>query len=157
PSQAFMVLTRAQNQPGPDGVLGTSDDVQDADNTDSPWADQSQTYASHASHQVFLREHVDNAERLPASTRRMLHGVTGGGTYPGSREDTSGMVTWAAVNEQAAARVGLKLVDGGVANVPMLATDSYGKFVPGPRALPPYVAKSGLVEGYLAAPVPVPD
>ena len=31
-----MVLTRAQNQPGPDGVLGTADDVQDASNTDSP-------------------------------------------------------------------------------------------------------------------------
>ena len=44
PSQAFMVLTRAQNQPGPDGILGTADDVQDANNTDSPWVDQSQTY-----------------------------------------------------------------------------------------------------------------
>ncbi len=45
PSQAFMVLTRAQNQPGPDGVLGTADDVQNATNTDSPWVDQSQTYS----------------------------------------------------------------------------------------------------------------
>ena len=36
PEQAFMVLTRAQNQPGDDGVLGTADDRQDAENTDSP-------------------------------------------------------------------------------------------------------------------------
>ena len=48
PSQAFMVLTRAQNQPGPDGVLGNGDDVQNANNTDSPWVDQSQTYTSHS-------------------------------------------------------------------------------------------------------------
>jgi hypothetical protein len=67
PSQRFMVLTRAQNQPGPDGVLGddpatprdeSADDIQDANNTDSPWVDQSQTYTSHSSHQAFLREYV---------------------------------------------------------------------------------------------------
>ena len=58
PGQRFMVLTRAQNQPGADGVLGTSDDIQNANNTDTPWVDQSQTYTSHASHQVFLREYA---------------------------------------------------------------------------------------------------
>src|SRR3954447_3887359 len=60
-SQRFMVLTRAQNQPGPDNILGdnpatavdeSADDVQDATNTDSPWVDQSQTYTSHPSHQA---------------------------------------------------------------------------------------------------------
>ena len=56
-NQAFMVLTRAQNQPGPDGILGNADDIQNANNTDSPWVDQSQTYTSHASHQVFLRDY----------------------------------------------------------------------------------------------------
>src|SRR3954470_22300880 len=30
PGQRFMVLTRAQNQPGPDGILGNADDIQDA-------------------------------------------------------------------------------------------------------------------------------
>src|SRR3954451_855915 len=78
---AFMVLTRAKNQPGPDGVLGdrsptnagppvvctalnvpagcdeSADDIQDATNTDSPLVDQSQTYTSHPSHQAFLREY----------------------------------------------------------------------------------------------------
>src|SRR4051794_4837422 len=83
PGQRFMVLTRAQNQPGPDGVLGdqspnpnspvactptnkpncdgSADDVQDANNTDSPWVDQSQTYTSHSSHQIFLREYEKTA------------------------------------------------------------------------------------------------
>src|SRR6476659_70541 len=57
-SQQFMTLPRAQNQPGPDGALGTADDIQNANNTDTPWVDNSQTYGSHASHQVFLREYV---------------------------------------------------------------------------------------------------
>ena len=39
----------------------------------------------------------------------------------------------------------------------MIATDPYGKFVPGPlRGLPQYVTTSGLVEGNTAAPVAVP-
>ena len=74
-SQRFMVLTRAQNQPGPDGVLGTADDIQDANNTDSPWVDQSQTYTSHASHQVFLREYALNAANHPVSTGKLLGGI----------------------------------------------------------------------------------
>jgi hypothetical protein len=55
PERQFMVLTRAKNQPGPDGVLGTDDDEQNATNLDTPWVDQSQTYTSHSAHQVFLR------------------------------------------------------------------------------------------------------
>jgi hypothetical protein len=52
PQLRFMVLTRAQNQPGPDGILGddpatpqdeSADDIQNANNTDTPWVDQSQT------------------------------------------------------------------------------------------------------------------
>jgi len=58
-SKRFMVITRAKNQPGPDGVVGddpltpddeSADDIQDATNTDTPWVDQQQTYSSHASH-----------------------------------------------------------------------------------------------------------
>ena len=99
-----MVLTRAQNQPGPDGVLGdrsptntgapvtctslnvpagcdeSADDVQNANNTDSPWVDQSQTYTSHASHQVFLREYVPAAGK-PVATGKLLGGLPAGQTY----------------------------------------------------------------------------
>ena len=40
----FMVLTRAQDLPGPDGILGTADDVHSHINQTSPFVDQSQTY-----------------------------------------------------------------------------------------------------------------
>jgi Ca2+-binding RTX toxin-like protein len=158
PSQQFMVLTRAQNLPGPDGILGddpatplvdeSADDIQDASNSDSPWVDQSQTYTSHSSHQVFLREYVKNAAGFPVSTGSLL----GGTALP------TAMPTWADVKTQAATLLGLQLVDTDVTNVPMIAADPYGKFIPGPlRGLPQYVTKShGLVEGNTAAPVRVP-
>ncbi len=147
PSQAFMVLTRARNQPGPDGVLGTSDDVQDASNTDSPWVDQSQTYASHASHQVFLREYVDNAAGRPVSTGRLLGGLGEGQTYTGAPDGRSGLSTWASVKKQASDLLGIQLRDSDVTDVPMIATDPYGRFLPGPdRGLPQFVTRHGLVE-----------
>ena len=158
PNLAFMVLSRAQNQPGPDGVLGTADDVQNANNTDTPWVDQSQTYTSHSSHQVFLREYVDDPTTgAPVATGRLLGGLPAGATYAGSPDGTTGESTWAATKLQAAGELGLKLKDTDVANVPMLLTDPYGNFVPGPaRRLPQYVTKHGLVEGDRANPVPVP-
>jgi Ca2+-binding RTX toxin-like protein len=154
--QRFMVLTRAQNQPGPDGVLGTADDIQDANNTDTPWVDQSQTYSSHPSHQVFLREYVLNAANHPVSTGKLLGGLPAGQTYLNSPDGQTGIGTWAAVKKQAAALLGLKLVDADVTNIPMLAVDPYGQFIPGPNGLPQYVTATGLVEGNLAAPVGVP-
>ncbi|HTN25577.1 MAG TPA: peroxidase family protein, partial [Solirubrobacteraceae bacterium] len=165
-SQAFMVLTRAQNQPGPDGVLGddpntpgdeSADDVQNANNTDSPWVDQSQTYTSHSSHQAFLREYVLNAANRPVATGKLLGGLPAGQTYSGSPDGQSGMATWASVKLQARTKLGLLLKDTDVTKIPMLATDPYGKFIPGPaRGLPQYVTTTGLVEGNIAAPVPVP-
>ncbi|MDT4916188.1 MAG: hypothetical protein QOH89_888, partial [Pseudonocardiales bacterium] len=180
PGQQFMVLTRAQNQPGPDGVLQdrapttpgagpctslnvpagcdeSADDVQNANNTDTPWVDQSQTYSSHASHQVFLREYALNAANHPVSTGKLLGGLPAGQTYFDSPDGTDGIGSWAAVKKQAAEVLGLKLVDADVTNIPMIAADPYGKFIPGPaRGLPQYVTTSGLVEGDLANPVPVP-
>jgi Ca2+-binding RTX toxin-like protein len=168
PQNAFMVLTRAQNQPGPDKVLGTADDVQDATNTDTPWVDQSQTYASHPSHQVFLRQYAAGAgtpglnNPAAVATGRLLSGLGAGATYTGSPDMTDGESTWASVKQQAAQRLGLLLQDTDVTNIPMLATDPYGKYLPGPaRGLPQYVTKNAagvvtLVEGNIAAPVPVP-
>lgn len=146
---AFMVLTRAQNQPGTDGILGTADDVQDAANTDSPYVDQSQTYTSHPSHQVFLREYINNAAGRPVSTGKLLGGPAG--------PTAGGMSTWKDVKSQAAIFLGLRLEDKDVTNIPMIAADPYGKFIPGPaRGLPQFVTQTGLVEGNTAAPVPVP-
>jgi Ca2+-binding RTX toxin-like protein len=165
-SQAFMVLTRAQNQPGPDGVLGTADDVQDANNTDSPWVDNSQTYTSHSSHQVFLREYALVGGKPVATGKLLGGGLTGveNGVDISARHnilqgpgDDQGISTWESVKVQARDKLGLDLHDLDVLNVPMIAADPYGNYVPGPaRGLPQYVTATGLVEGNLAAPVAVP-
>src|SRR5262249_18339045 len=123
----------------------SADDVQDANNTDTPWVDQSQTYTSHSSHQVFVREYVMNAAGQPVSTGSLLTGPVGSLNF-------GGQATWADVKAQASTKLGLWLQDKDVTNVPMLATDPYGKFLPGPlRGMPQYVTKTGLVEGDPAA------
>ncbi len=148
----FMVLTRSRNQPGPDGVSGddpttavdeSADDLQEASNQTSSFVDQSQTYSSHPSHQVFLRQYVAGPAG-PVATGQLVTG-------PGD-----GMADWAAVRQQAAAVLGIELVDGDALSVPLLATDAYGRFLRGPNGLPQLVvpdAPGGLVEGNLAAPV----
>ena len=152
-----MVLTRAQNQPGQDNVLGTADDIQDANNTDSPWVDQSQTYTSHSSHQVFLREYVNNSAGRPVSTGKLLGGLPAGETYFGSPDGTDGISTWASVKKQAHDLLGIKLTDMDVLNVPMLATDPYGQFIPGANGLPQFVTETGLVPARLDDPATPAD
>jgi Ca2+-binding RTX toxin-like protein len=149
----FMVLTRATNQPGPDGVLGTADDIREHFNKTTPWVDQNQTYTSHPSHQVFLREYDLNADGVPVSNGYLLHGQSGG------------MSTWGDVKAQAATKLGIQLNDSDVLDGPLLATDPYGNFIPGANGLPqlvvpnPAYVEGGteplhiLVEGDLANPV----
>ncbi len=134
----FMVLTRATVAPGVDGVLGTSDDVRPV-NTTTPFVDQNQTYTSHPSHQVFLRQYVLNADGDPVSTGKLIEGGNGG------------MATWAEVKMQAADLLGIQLLDSNVGNIPLLATDPYGNFIPGPNGFPQMVTATGLVEGDPAA------
>ncbi|HEY0518017.1 MAG TPA: hypothetical protein VGC84_00880, partial [Ilumatobacteraceae bacterium] len=97
PELRFMALTRAQNQPGPDGVLGTADDVTDANNTDTPWVDQSQTYTSHSSHQIFLREYdMQNVGpggiSVPVATGKLLGGIVTDDALPCTK--TGGVPCW---------------------------------------------------------------
>ena len=80
PAQQFMVVTRASivgQHAGADGVLGTADDVRDAENTTTPFVDQNQTYSSHPAHQVFLREYCDGCRWPRSSTGRLLTGADG--------------------------------------------------------------------------------
>lgn len=114
----FMILTRATNQPGPDGILGTSDDVREHVNQTTPFVDQNQTYTSHASHQVFLREYV-MVDGKPVATGHLLDGPNGG------------LATWADIKAQAREMLGIDLTDADVTNVPLLATDQYGQFIRG--------------------------
>jgi Ca2+-binding RTX toxin-like protein len=135
----FMTLSRGHIVTGADGF-------RNAPNTDTPFVDQSQTYTSHASHQIFLREYVNNVNGRPVSTGKFL-----------SSADGDGMANWAEIKEQSATLLGLQLTDANVVNIPLLASDPYGNFIPGPaRGLPQYVTSSGLVEGNTGAPVPVP-
>ncbi|GAA2738938.1 hypothetical protein GCM10009867_32800 [Pedococcus aerophilus] len=157
PNLRFMVLTRGQNQVGDDGVLGTADDVQDADNTDTPLVDQSQTYTSHGSHQAFLREYELDAANHPKDTGRLLGGPSIANGLATDDLRKGGMSTWATTKDQAARVLGLRLRDTDVADIPMIATDPYGNFKPGPdRGLPMWVTATGTVEGDLAAPVAPP-
>jgi hypothetical protein len=139
----FLVLTRAQNRPGPDGVLGNGDDVQEHTNTTTPFVDQNQTYTSHASHQVFLREYRAT-DSGPVPTGQLLEG------------DDGGLATWGDVKAQARDLLGIELDDLDVLNVPLVATDPYGHFLPGERGLPQLVipgSPNTLAEGDTGSPV----
>src|SRR5262245_34150971 len=72
PELRFMLLTRATNQPGPDGILGTADDIHEHLNQTTPFVDQNQTYTSHPSHQVFLRAYELNAAGDPVNTGKLI-------------------------------------------------------------------------------------
>ena len=146
----FMVLTRATNLPGPDGILGTADDIRANINQTSPFVDQSQTYASDPSHQVFLREYMIGADGKLHSTGALLG-------HP-KADGTDGMATWGDLKANAAKFLGIQLTDADVGNVPLLATDAYGNFIPGANGMPQLVVRNpdgttSLVEGNLDYPI----
>jgi Ca2+-binding RTX toxin-like protein len=120
---------------GADGIAGTADDgpnfmaltratskvvngVPQTENTVTPWVDQNQTYSSHASHQVFLRQYTKVNGRA-VSTGKLQEGVNGG------------LSTWNDVKAQALTMLGIKLSDFDIDRVPLLRTDAYGRFIPG--------------------------
>ncbi len=123
PALQFMAVTRSTPMAGPgaDGILGTADDTtHEGQNTTTPFVDQNQTYTSHASHQVFLREYELDSQGRPVATGRLLDGSNGG------------LPTWADIKAQARNMLGIELTDGDALNIPLLRTDAYGKFIPDP-------------------------
>ena len=120
-SSNFMALTRASGNPGTNLI--------------TPWIDQNQTYTSHPSHQVFLREYqridrvtgallTDPAQPeweagLTVATGRLLNGADGG------------VATWADVKAQALTYLGIALDDRDVLKIPQVLTDPYGRFIAG--------------------------
>jgi putative cell wall-binding protein len=154
PNQRFMMVSRATNQPGNDGIMGTTDDVHEHDNLTSPFVDQNQTYTSHPAHQVFLREY-ELRGGIPHATGRLLDGADGG------------LATWADVKRQAREVLGIALglapnaTPGpagsdypDVLQVPQIVVDDYGNFVPAANGFPQLVTTTGAVPGNLASPVP---
>ena len=125
----FMVLTRGtliDRTAGADGIVGTSDDqFHESTNAITPPVDQSQTYSSHPSHQVFLREYVLGADNQIHSTGRMLDHVSPDGSHH--------MPTWGDVKQNAIDSLGLKLSDYDVVSVPLVLADEYGNVVRGPH------------------------
>lgn len=149
PSKRFMPLSRATNQPGPDGIVGddpstpavdeSADDIHDANNTDTPFVDQSQTYTSHPSHQAFLREYSLVAGK-PVATGKLINGAKGG------------QASWTEVKTQAEDLLGVHLTDQDALSIPMIAADFYGNLIPGPNGFAQWVRTDGTtVEGDPAA------
>jgi Ca2+-binding RTX toxin-like protein len=117
PHTNFMVLTRSTNVPGEDAPTQR--------NVTTSWVDQNQTYTSHASHQVFLREY----ERDPDTNEVVASGRLLDGIRDGAK---NGLPTWADVKAQAREMLGIELTDRDVGSVPLVRTDAYGKFIPDP-------------------------
>ena len=154
----FMVLNRATNQPGPDGVVGDNpatpgvneslDDIHEHTNSTTPFIDQNQTYTSHPSHQVFLREYSLVGGATVATGKLLSHVVAGVGT--------TGEGNWADVKAQAATLLGIQLTDQDVFNVPLLATDRYGEFIRAANGAVQVVTTTGLVPGAAPGGVGIP-
>jgi Ca2+-binding RTX toxin-like protein len=104
----FMPLTRA--------TIGEG-----AKNTTTAWVDQNQTYGSHASKQVFMREYEIGPDGKPVATGHLLEGAKGG------------LATWADVKAHAREFLGIELTDRDVGSIPLVAADQYGNFIPGPN------------------------
>ncbi|MFN0306195.1 MAG: peroxidase family protein, partial [Burkholderiales bacterium] len=126
----FMMLTRATQVEGPgaDGILvddaatvaneAADNTFHEAVNQTTPFVDQNQTYTSHPSHQVFLREYVLDVNGRPIATGMLLEG------------DAGGLATWADIKFQARTVLGIELDDFDVHDVPLVMTDAYGNFIP---------------------------
>ncbi len=150
----FMLLTRATNRPGPDGILAddpttavdeTADNIQEHANTTTSVVDQNQTYTSHPAHQAFLREYTTSTSGAPVASGRLLGGADG-----------EGLASWTDIKAQALDKLGVVLEDTDVSNVPMLATDPYGNLTLSADGRPQLVTESGLVSTE-AEGTPLPD
>jgi hypothetical protein len=137
----FMALTRATatmvaGDANGDGVISAGETIAQAENTTTSWIDQNQTYTSHASHQVFLREY----------TRIDTNGIAGGDLTVSTGNLIDGAMAgsignWGEVKAQALTMLGINLSDFDVHNVPLLLTDQYGKFIPGANGFAQIVMK----------------
>ena len=122
----FMVLTRATVSAGRRRRHGHGRRRRPV-NTTTPFVDQNQTYTSHASHQVFLRQYALDANGVPHATGKLIEGR--GANPDGTGVGAGGMATWGEVKEQAK-MLGILLTDQDVGAVPLLRTDPYGNFIP---------------------------
>ena len=125
-------------------VLG-SDPATAGTNSTTPWVDQNQTYTSHPSHQVFLREYkcaseitsnIDPAKLCTATDRPVATGKLLDGDIAGN------IANWSEVKRQAANKLGIQLVDMDIHDVPLLLTDEYGRFLRSSTGFPQVVTNT---------------
>ena len=132
----FMALSRAvTTMVDPDGA-GPLPAVPQAENTTTPFVDQNQTYTSHPSHQVFLREY-ERIDGHTLSTGRLLDGSTATGSLNGA------IANWGEIKAQALEMLGIRLTDFDVHNAPLLRTDLYGNFIPGANGYAQIIIDAG--------------
>jgi outer membrane protein OmpA-like peptidoglycan-associated protein len=129
-------------------------------NSTTPWIDQNQTYGSHPSKNVFMREFAcfTNAASssavpcavgisAPVSTGELLNSAI-----------AHNISNWTEVKTNARQKLGIELTDYDVTNVPLLVTDEFGRFIKGPNGFPMVAMKDGsLREGNPANPVKTAD
>ena len=116
-------------------------------NSTTPWIDQNQSYSSHPSKQVFLREYAMvgpvGAQR-PVSTGKLL----------GSVDNSGNIANWKETKDIARAMLGIELVDTDIFQVPLLLTDQFGRFLRGPNGFPQMVYNDRtVVEGNPGSPI----
>src|SRR5207302_18387 len=137
----FMVMARATMQPGPDGILGTADDIHESVNQTTPWVDQNQTYTSHPAHQVFLRQYaMTGTPAVPIPDGKVLDGgfcSPRGTGIPG--DNICNIGNWGEVKAQTSCKLGIHRVDTDIFDVPLVLTDQYGHFTPVPHGFPQLV------------------
>ena len=122
-------------------VLG-SDPATAGTNTTTPWIDQNQTYTSHPSHQVFLREYKCASESSSAIDPLKLCTSTDKPVATGKLLDgdiEGNIANWSEVKRQAANKLGIQLVDMDIHEVPLLLTDEYGRFLRSATGFPQVV------------------
>ena len=145
----FMMLNRTDLSTSDAGV-----------NSTTPWIDQNQTYGSHPSKNVFMRDYICATDAVntiagtcalgvsaPVSTGELLNSAI-----------AHNIANWSEVKANATEKLGIELTDYDVTNVPLLVTDEFGRFIKGPNGFPMVVMKDGsLKEGNPADPVKTAD
>ena len=83
---------------------------------------------------MFLREYALDASGRPQATGRLLENRDPGSDgqyFTGDDVALGGLATWAVVKANAAAFLGIELTDEDATDLPLLATDPYGRFLRG--------------------------
>ena len=95
----FMVETRATMLPGPDGILGTADDIHEtAKHHRRRLSIRTRPTPRSPSHQVFLRAYAIGADGEPHATGKLItnRDLGADGSFGGRDDvDLGGMATWA--------------------------------------------------------------